>query len=63
MPLRISQASGEQALGTEGMLDDIEAALQSEINEALQAVYDFLEPRDEVRALRRGAFLRAAGAG
>jgi hypothetical protein len=54
MPLRVSQASGEQALGTEGMLDDIEVALQSEINEALQAVYDFLVPRDEARALRRG---------
>ena len=36
------------------MLDDIEIALQSEINGALQAVYDFLEPRDEARALRRG---------
>jgi hypothetical protein len=36
------------------MLDDIEIALQAEINEALQAVYDFLAPRDEARALRRG---------
>jgi hypothetical protein len=54
MPLRVSQASGEQALGTEGMLDDIEIALQFEINAALQAVYDFLVPRDEARALRRG---------
>jgi hypothetical protein len=54
MPLRVNQASGEQALGTEGMLDDIEIALQAEINDALQAVYDFLAPRDEERALRRG---------
>jgi hypothetical protein len=54
MPLRTSQASGEQALGTEGMLDDIEIALAADINEALQAVYDHLVPRDEARALRRG---------
>jgi hypothetical protein len=54
MPLRLSQASGEQALGTEGMLDDIEIALQSEINATLQAVYDFLEPRDNARHIRRG---------
>jgi hypothetical protein len=54
MPLRVSQASGEQALGTEGMLDDIEIALIAEVNEALQAVYDFLVPRDEERAERRG---------
>jgi len=54
MPLRVSQASGEQALGTEGMLDDIEIALAAEINDKLQAVYDFLVPRDEARAIRRG---------
>jgi hypothetical protein len=54
MPLRVSQASGEQALGTEGLLDDIEIALIAEVNDALQAVYDFLVPRDEARASRRG---------
>jgi hypothetical protein len=54
MPLRVDQSTGTQALGTEGMLDDIEIALQAEINEALQAVYDYLEPRDQQRAIRRG---------
>ena len=54
MPLRISQVSGEQALGTEGMLDDIEIALQADINDALAAIYAYLAPRDEERALRRG---------
>jgi len=55
MPLRVQQslATG-QALGTEGMLDDIEIALQAEINDALAHVYDALAPRDEARALRRG---------
>lgn len=54
MPLRISQATGATALGTEAMLDDIEVALQVEINPALAAVYDALAERDEKRALRRG---------
>jgi hypothetical protein len=55
MPLRVSQSLVEgQALGTEGMLDDIEIALSAEINEALEHVYDAQAVRDEARALRRG---------
>ena len=54
MPLRVSQALGDTALGTEAMLDDIEIALSGEVNEALERVYDALALRDEARAFRRG---------
>jgi len=55
MPLRIHRSLAEgTALGTESMLDDIEIALQGEINEALEAVYSALALRDEARAFRRG---------
>lgn len=53
MPLRIDQSLGTTALGTEAMLDDIEAALQAEVNLALKAVYDALEVRDLAREVRR----------
>ena len=40
-------------LGPEILLDDIEVALQAEINDALASVYDALVSRDEERAERR----------
>lgn len=49
MPLRT-----HQSLGGEKLLDDIEIALISEINTALQHVYDALEEQDQARAIRRG---------
>ena len=49
MPLRV-----HQSLGGETLLDDIEIALISEINAALQTVYMALEARDQERAIRRG---------
>jgi hypothetical protein len=42
------------ALGGELLLDDIEIALQGQINSALMHVYDSLALRDQARAFRRG---------